>query len=196
MTLPPAPAAVSAQASGLGGTDSVTLVATPQALPVNDPALTSGGAGIADLGTFSTTATASAGYAASSLASAASHTLAACAGPVTAVSVGVPGATACPAMVGGVIDWSDGAWSVQVQDLGSPASPVAAASALAAALASSQLPAADRGIISVVVPATASDGTATTASLQWQRGADVYTVRTSRGAAASLALASSMRPYP
>jgi hypothetical protein len=98
--------------------------------------------------------------------------------------------------MGGLITWHTGPWTVAVEELGSSTSPISAARSVAQGLASPGLPGTDRGVVLVVAPASAAYGTATTASLSWQRGADVYQVRTRRGWTAALSLADSMRPYP
>lgn len=196
ITLPPAPAAVSAQSSGLGGTDAVTLIATPRPLPLNDPSLRAGAPGTEDLGTFSTTATSSPAAASTYLTSNTSASVPSCATPATPAPIGVAGATACTTLMGGLITWHTGSWTVAVQELGSATSPTTAARSVASEATPPGLPGADRGILSVVVPANATYGNATTTSLSWQRGADVYQVRTSRGWSPTLSLADSMRPYP
>jgi hypothetical protein len=203
-TLPTAPAAISAQATQLGGTDSVTLVATSSPLPVNDPSLPSTPG--TDLGTFTTTATSSPAAASGNVASQATDALAVCSStPSTPVTVdGATSATTCPSAMGTLVQWTDGTWQVQVLDTTAAASPQAGSAGAGTAdpgvtavgdqvagwIATHRLPTATAGFVDVIVGA----GTPSSA-LTWAEGADVYQTRSGQGATAAAGLAASMVPW-
>jgi hypothetical protein len=195
--LPSASGYVTAQTGGLGGQDNVTLVATSQPLPVNSPALSSGGAG-QELASFSTTPTASASNASAALAQAKSQSIDSCEGPSQPVTLpGGTAATSCPTLDGAALDWNVGAWVVQVVTLSGTAPSTEEAGQVASELTSAGLPVSvGGGIVSVVVPGSPSAGSADTAAVEWIAGSDVYEVRSSDDPSSALAVAAAMRPYP
>jgi hypothetical protein len=189
--LPVPERSVTAQASGLGGVDTVTLSTTP----------TSGGGStgaIVELASFTTTATASPADAASALATERSRSVDGCAGPVRAAVVpGTSGATTCPTVDGDALTWHMAGWTVQVVDLAGSHSPTALAAAVAAVLRHDGLPSTTTpGFVSVVTPSNPSVGTATTADLAWRVGASLHEVRSQDDPDAAIAVAAAMVPYP
>jgi hypothetical protein len=197
--LPSAPAAVSAEASGLGGTYSVTLIATPTEEPVNSPQLASAaGNPASDLGTFSTIASTSTADASRFLRSSRAQDIATCAGPSTPVRLGgTVAATACPSAQGPVLNWDVGAWKVQVQRVGGSKDANAQATILARWLATHALPAAaDGGLVSVSVPGTPEAGSSVSSIVLWDHGANVYQTSAPGNELAALDLAISLKPWP
>lgn len=185
ISIPSAPAAVSAQTTDLGGSDSVTLVATPTALPVNDPSLSYQPS--TDLGTFTSTVTATEEAATRFLASAEASTLATCSGPSKPTTVGGFTARSCPTAQGEAITWSDGAWKVQVLAFGGSAAPTSQAAEVESWIGAHPLPAASAGLLSAVTPRASS--------LVWEQGSAVYQTRSAQSLTAAASLAASMRPW-
>jgi len=196
-TLPQVSGYLTAETSGLGGQDNVTLIATATPVPVDSPSLSSSSAG-REVASFSTTPTASAANAQSQMAQARGQAIASCGGPSHPVTLsGGVAATTCPTLDGAAIDWSDGAWAVQVLTLDGTTPSTAEADTLAARLAGDGLPTSDGGgIVTAVVPGNPSAGSSDTAALEWAKGADVYQVRSSDDPTSALAVAAAMRPYP
>jgi len=195
--LPAAPAAVSAEATGLGGTYAVTLIATATQEPVNAPQLgAAAGNPATDLGTYSTTPTATAATAAAFLATASTQDIAGCTGPGTPAPIGAAGASSCQTDQGPAITWDVGSWRAQVQSVEGTRAPVQQATALASWLAHNSLPPSASGVIAVAVPGSAQDGTATTSTVLWDYGSDVYQVTTRDSVLDALGIASTMRPWP
>lgn len=194
--LPSAPAAVSAEASGLGGTYSVTLIATPTVEPVNSPQLGASAANSAsDLGTFSTIPSSSPATAAGYLRSSAAQDISACSGADKPLVLGSTAAVTCPTAQGPAVNWAVGHWKVQVQNIGGREPALASANTLASWLRGDHLPAAADGLISVAVPGTPEAGTATHAVILWAQGADVYQT-SAPGTLEALYLATWMKPWP
>lgn len=184
--VPPVPAALSAQATDLGGTDTVDLVATPAPLPVNDPALQAGGG--TDVGTFSSTPT-TASAATAEVTGAEGSALDPCAGAQSSVAIaGAPGAITCLTAMGQAVDWTDGTWKVQVVSGAPGAAPATLAGQLAAWAAAHGLPAAGAGLL------TATTGGATT--LRWAGARGVYQTRSTLTPTTACDLAAAMRPWP
>jgi hypothetical protein len=183
--IPSAPAAVSAQTTDLGGSDSVTLIATPHPLPVNDPSLSYHPS--TNLGTFTSTVTATDEAAARFLATAEASTLATCSGSSSLADVdGVP-AESCPTAEGEAITWSIGAWKMQVLALGGSAPPASQAAEVESWIVAHPLPAASAGLLSAVTPGASS--------LVWEQGPAVYQTRSQQSLTAAASLAASMRPW-
>jgi hypothetical protein len=181
--LPTTTGAVSAEATGLGGTYTVTLVATPSALPVNDPAI-SGGPG-SDLGSFSTTPASSAANAQGLVTSDAQQDLAACTSTPSMVPLGAGFVgKSCATIQGSAIDFTHGPWQIQVQGSTSDAQ------AIATWVHQYGLPTASTGLILAVTGSSASE------AIEWANGPDAYQVRSANGDVAGLALADSLRPWP
>jgi hypothetical protein len=180
--------AVSAQTSVLGGSESVTLIATTVAHPVNDPSL-SAADGTA-LGTFTSTPTASSADAAAQVAQAAAATLATCMAPAVPLVVGPVTASACTTPLGPVVAWSNDEWRVQVIDDTGPTMPADQASALATWMASHQMPTATPGVVDVEV-----SGATAASTLTWAQGATVYGTHSTLTPTAAAELAASMRPW-
>ena len=196
-TIPPAPAAVSAEATGLGGTDSVTLIATAVPEPVNSPEVAKAAAGTSsELGQFSTTATSSAAAAVSHVTTQANLLISTCSGHATAVALPGRRATSCPSGQGPVVTFRAGAWEVQVQDFEGSTTPKAAATAIASWLATHQFPPASKGLASVTLPGDAAAGPQATTELAWSAGADDYQVSGRGNYLAVLELSTDMRPWP
>ena len=201
-TLPATAGFVTAETGGLGGQVNVTLIATTSPMAVGSPALTSSGAG-RELASFSTTPTASTSNAATELAGDRARTQASCQGATAPLSLadGTAGST-CSTIQGEVVDWMLGSWAVQVLSLSGQSPPTDEANRLEAQVGraappTTELPASDAGgILSVVVPGTASAGSTDTAALEWTVGADLYQVRSGDDPGAALEVAAAMRPYP
>lgn len=196
--LPVTPGPVSAQASGLGGSDTVSLFV---GVGSSGPGIVGGeqsSGGSQELASFTTTATTSDAAAGSAMTSARQRAIDGCTGssqPIT-LSDGTT-ATTCPTVDGAAINWRFDGWSVQVVTLGGGSPSSLAASTVDGDLRSDGLPAGDGpGFVSVVVPANASVGDAQTAEVAWRAGADDYDVRSQDDPAAALAIAAAMRPYP
>lgn len=196
--LPAAPGYVSAEATGLGGTYSVTLVATDKPVPVNSPQLAAVAARqSSDLGSFSTIPASSPAVAAEHVQGSQSSGLAPCAGPSSAATVpGATGATSCPTPQGVALNWHSAQWRVQVDGVGGAKAPVTTAATVAGWLVSHSLPAATGGVVSVSVPESSEAGSTTSTELMWYRGSDVYQVTALRDELAALDMAASMRPWP
>lgn len=196
--LPPAPAAISAEATGLGGTYSVTLIATARPEPVNSPKVASAAADQAsDLGSFSSIPTSSPAVAAQHVQVSLSTDLAPCSGPASSVAVNQAGSvTSCTTPQGLALNWHAGPWTVQVQAVGGTKPPTAAADAVATWLSSHHLPAATGGVISVSVPESAEAGSTTSAQVLWDQSNDVYEVTALHDEVQALDMAASMRPWP
>ena len=186
---------VTAQTGGLGGQDNVTLVVTPQPVPVDSPELST--AQTKELASFATTPTASASTAQSQLAQQKNLAVAACGGASSPVTLadGTP-AAGCPTLDGAAITWQHAGWTVQVVTLSGQSPSTAEASQIEATLAAAPLPAGAGGFVSVQVPANASVGSSTTAAVEWAAGADDYQVRSTDDPVGALEVASAMRPYP
>jgi hypothetical protein len=196
-TLPATAGAISAETSGLGGTYSVTLIATAKPVPVNSPELAAAAANPAsDLGTFSTTPTSSLAAAAAYLRTSSGQYISACAG--AAASIRLPGTLArgCATAEGEALTWRDGPWQVQVSLVGGSRPPYGPAEALAAWLGRHQLPVASAGVVSVSVPGAPEAGTTTSSLAIWQAGKDVYQASAPGGVLRALELAASMLPWP
>ncbi|MGH9105996.1 MAG: hypothetical protein ACRDZX_09195 [Acidimicrobiales bacterium] len=195
--LPAAPAAVSAEATGLGGTYSVTLIATATQEPVNSPQLGSAARNPAsELGTFSTTPTASSAAASSYLDASAGQDISSCSGAATPVHLGATPADSCLTDQGAALTWAVGPWRVQVQTVGGSKAPAAAGTALASWLAGHRLPPASKGVVAVSVPGSAEAGNSTTSEVLWDEGHDVYETGGPGNGLEALDLAASMRPWP
>lgn len=195
--LPPAAAAVSAEATGLGGTDSVTLIATAVPEPVNSPEVAKAAVGgSAELGQFATIAATSAAAALGYVASQASLLIATCSGRPSVLTLSGRKATSCPSGQGPLVTFQDGQWEVQVQDLDGNTSPTATAAAIASWLAGHQFPAAGKGLASVTLPGDASAGPQVITELVWAAGHDDYQVSGRGDYLGVLQLATNMRPWP
>lgn len=194
--LPAVTGYLTAQTGGLGGQDNVTLVVTPQPVPVDSPGLQS--AQTKELASFATTPTTSAATAQAQLAQQESQAIAPCGGPSAPVTLSDgTTATSCPTLDGAAITWQHGSWKVQVVDLGGTAPPQDEANQVASTLAGTGLPASDGGgIVSVQVPSSASSGSSPTAGIQWSAGADNYQVRSTDDPVGAIEVAAAMRPYP
>jgi hypothetical protein len=196
-TLPAVAGAISAETSGLGGTYSVTLIATEKPEPVNSPQLAAAAANPAsDLGTFSTTRAASLAAATTYLRASSSQYISACAAPADHVQLGGTTARGCPTAQGDALTWAEGPWEIQVSLVGGSRPPTATALALAAWLKSHSLPETSEGVVSVSVPGTPEAGTTTSSVVTWQAGEDVYQVSAPGGELRALELAASMAPWP
>ncbi len=196
--LPGAPAYVSAEATGLGGTYSVTLVATDKPVPVNSPQLAAVAAKqSSDLGSFSTIPASSPAVAAEHVQSSQSNGLAPCTGASTVATVpGARGASSCPTPQGVALNWHSAQWLVQVGGVGGAKAPLTTAAAVAGWLASHSLPAATGGVVSVSVPESSQAGSTSSTEVMWYLGSDVYEVTALRDELAALDMAASMRPWP
>lgn len=195
--LPRSATAVSAEATGLGGTDSVQLIATPTAEPVNSPGLAKAAANPAsDLGSFSTTAAGSASVAASHVAAQADDLVASCNGKSSELAVGPVQAVSCPSAQGQLVNFNYGNWLVQVQDFGGDQPPQDAATTVASWLRANGLPPAGKGLVLLSVPAGAQEGSTTTCQLLWSQGEDDYQVNGRGSIVAALRLAADLRPWP
>jgi hypothetical protein len=194
--LPAAPAAVSAETSGLGGTYSTTLIATPTQEVVNSPDLATAASNLAsDLGTFSTTAVSSSGSASSYVGANAVQDIAPCSGARTPVRLGATTATSCQTAQGPAVSWHMGPWLAQVESANAPA-PTAAASAVTSWLAEHALPSARKGLISVSVTGATQAGNGASCIILWSYNSDVYQVSAPGSGEAALRMAQSMRPWP
>jgi len=197
-SLPSTSAAISAEATkGLDGSYSVTLIATPTPLPVNSPDLGSAAAkASSQLGTFSTTPVSSTSAAASYVKSTAGEDLAACTGPKSSEDLAGTTVTSCDSAEGPALSWTAGAWQVQLVDEGGTAPPSAAASSVAAWLASHTLPSTPEGLVSVSVPGSPAAGPSVTSVVVWYSNRDVYQVSAPGNELTALRLAASMKPWP
>jgi hypothetical protein len=194
--LPPAPAAVSAETSGLGGTYSTTLIATSAQEAINSPDLaTAANNRASDLGTFSTTAVSSPASAGSYVGANTVQDMASCSGTGAAVQLGATEATSCQTAQGPAVSWHTGAWLAQVTSANGPA-PTAAANSVASWLADHALPLAGKGSISVSVAGGPQAGVAASCIVLWSYGSDVYQVSAPGNGPAALQMAESMRPWP
>ncbi len=194
--LPAAPAAVSAETSGLGGTYSTTLVATPTQEAVNSPDLATAASNLAsDLGTFSTTAVSSSGSASSYVGANAVQDVAPCSGTRAPVRLGPTVATSCQTAQGPAVTWHVGPWLAQVESANAP-TPTAAASSVASWLAEHALPAAGKGLISVSLTGATQPANGASCIVLWSYSRDVYQVSAPGSGEAALQMAESMRPWP
>jgi hypothetical protein len=185
VTLPPTADAVSAQTTDLGGSDSVTLVATPKPLPVNDPSLAYSPS--TDLGTFTSSPTADLAAAARFIATDASNSLAGCTGTAAPIQIAGASGTSCQTFQGMAITWTAGDWKVQVLSTTGTSAPTQAAAEVQQWIATRGLPAASAGVFSAATPGSSS--------LAWSQSSDVYQTRSPQSLTAAAALASSMRPW-
>jgi hypothetical protein len=187
---------LTAQTGGLGGQANVTLITTAQPVPVNSPALSASQG--TELASFSTTPTASASNAQSSLSQQRSQSIAACGGAPQPVAIGSGiQATSCPTLDGAAIDWQVDGWTIQVVTLSGTSPSQSEASSIQSALISNGLPTNDGGgFVTVEVPANPSVGESDTAALEWVSGAGLYGVRSSDDPVGAIEVASAMRPYP
>jgi hypothetical protein len=195
--LPPAPAAVSAETSGLGGTYSTTLIATRSQEPVNSPGLATAASNLAsDLGTFSTTAVSSSGSATSYVGADSSEDVAPCSGTSAPVRLGPTMATLCQTDQGPAISWHVGPWLAQVESVNGPLPTGPAAHSVALWLARHALPSAGKGLISVSVTGARGPGKGASGIVLWSYNSDVYQVNAPGNGLAALQIAGSMRPWP
>jgi hypothetical protein len=194
--LPAAPAAVSAETSGLGGTYSTTLIATSAQEPVNSPDLASAASNRAsDLGTFSTTAVSSPASAGSYVGANTVQDVASCSGTGVPVRLGATQATSCQTAQGPAVSWHVGPWLAQVSSVNGP-EPTATANSVASWLADHALPSAGKGLISVSVAGGPQAGNGASCIVLWNYGSDVYQVSAPGNGRAALQMAESMRPWP
>ena len=184
-SLPPTENAVSAQTTDLGGSDSVTLIATPIALPVNDPSLSYSPS--TNLGTFTSSPTADVAAANRFMTTDATNTLASCAGAAIPTRVLGLSATECSTLQGSAVNWTVGNWRIQVLSAGTTAAPTAEATEVQQWIAANDLPVASAGIFSAVAPASSA--------LAWTNGKGVYQTRSTQSVAAAAQLATAMRPW-
>jgi len=196
-TLPHAAAAISAEASGLGGTYSVTLIATSLPEPVNSPEIAAAAANPAsDLGTFSTIVTTSTATAARYLRESSDEDLSVCAGTAAAMRIAAEVASTCPTALGPAVNWQAGAWRAQVDHLGGAGPALRATKLVMAWLATHALPASTAGgLVAISVPGTRAAGAAVTAVVVWAHGSDIYQVRAAGSALSALSLAVAMAPW-
>lgn len=194
--LPAVTGYLTAQTGGLGGQDNVTLVITPQPVPVNSPTLQS--SHTTELASFATTLTTSSANAHAQIVQQQSQTIASCGGASSQAALGDGTvATSCPTLDGAALTWQRAGWTIQVIDFSGTAPPTAEATQVESTLSGTGLPMADGGgFVSVQVPANASVGTSTTIAVLWSVGADDYQVRSSDDPIAAIEVAAAMRPYP
>lgn len=184
-TLPPTDGAVSAQTTNLGGSDSVTLITTSTALPVNDPSLDYSPS--TDLGTFTSTPTADLAAAARFMSTDATNSLAACTSTATPIQVDGVSGTGCPTFQGMAVSWKEGNWKLQVVAATGTSMPTEAANEVQQWISSHSLPATSAGVFSAVTPGSSS--------LAWSQGDDVFQTRSAQTLTAAATMASSMRPW-
>jgi hypothetical protein len=195
--LPLAPAAVSAETSGPGGTYSTTLIATPSQEPVNSPDLAAAARGLAsDLGTFSTTAASSSAAASSYVGANTVPNVAPCSGSSSPVRLGATVATSCQTAQGPAVSWHAGRWLALVESVDGATPIGATANSVASWLASHALPPTGKGLISVSVTAASQPGHGASCIVLWSYSSAVYQVNAPDNERAALQIGASMRPWP